>query len=83
MPKDLSVGQLSQFLTLETIGACAADLEWGGVNDDVQRLVERYGTEEEARVQVVRSSSPDRECLYGPSSATFIAACLRLGLPTE
>jgi hypothetical protein len=32
VPQDIGEGQLSQFFTLETIGACAENLEWGGVN---------------------------------------------------
>jgi len=83
VPAEMSAGQLSQFFNLETIGTCAADLEWGGVNFDVQRLVERYGTEVEARELIVRSLSPERACSRGPTIPTFLAACRQLGYPTD
>jgi hypothetical protein len=83
VPSELSEEQLSQFFTLETIGACAADLEWGGVNYDVQRLVERYGSDAEARALLTHSLSPERDCRYGKTGATFLAACRALGLSTD
>lgn len=47
----VAAGGLSRFFTQETLSACAADLEWGGVNFDVQRLVESYGTDSEIAAQ--------------------------------
>jgi hypothetical protein len=81
VPQDLAEGQLSQFFTLETIGACAANLEWGGVNYDVQRLVERLGTDAEVRSLLTNSPSMDRECRFNgqPESEAFAPACRALG----
>ena len=44
-------GGLSCFFTRETLSLCAADLEWGGVNFDVQRLVDSYGADAEIAAQ--------------------------------
>jgi hypothetical protein len=62
-------GELSRFLTTETLQACVADGEWGGVNSRIQRLVERYGTDEEKREQQRRNcelypayNRPDPTC---------------------
>lgn len=81
VPADLASGQLSQYLSIETIGACAADFEWGGVNFDVQRLVKRLGTEDEARSLLGHSRSLDRECRFNgqPESAAFVTVCRALG----
>jgi hypothetical protein len=81
IPADLGPGELSQFFTQETIGACAADLEWGGVNYDVQRLVRRLGTDAEVRALLAQSYSPERECRFNgeAESATFASACRTLG----
>ncbi len=81
VPEDLAEGQLSRFFTLETIGACAANLEWGGVNYDVQRLVRRLGTDAEVRSLLTNSPSMDRECRFNgqPESEAFAPACGELG----
>lgn len=81
VPAELSEGQLTQFFTLETIGACAEDLEWGGVNYDVQRLVRRLGTDAEVRALLAQSYSPERECRFTgeAESTTFVSACRALG----
>jgi hypothetical protein len=81
VPADVANGQLSQYFTLETIGACAANLEWGGVNFDVQRLVKRYGTEAEVRSLLEHSRSVDSECRFSgePESEAFVSACRAMG----
>lgn len=81
VPQDLAEGQLSQFFTLETIAVCAADFEWGGVNFDVQRLVERVGTEAEVRSLLTHSRSLERECRFRgeQQSQTFVSTCYALG----
>ena len=81
VPQDLAEGQISQFFTLETIAVCAADFEWGGVNFDVQRLLERFGTEAEVRSLLTHSRSLERECRFsgGQESETFVSTCHALG----
>lgn len=81
VPVDLPEGQLSQYFTQETIRECAADLEWAGVNFDVQRLVRRLGIEAEVRALLASSHSVEDECRFdgGVESMTFSATCQALG----
>jgi hypothetical protein len=84
VPDDLADRRLSEFFTPDTIRVCAAHLEWGGVNFDVQRLVAQYGTDQEVRALLSSSHPSDADCAnFDERSEIFLSACRASGRATE
>lgn len=72
---DVAAGELSRFFSSGTLSACAVDLEWGGVNYDVQRLVQRYGTDAE------KHDLERRQCEIYAAHRRPDEICVALGFP--